>query len=78
MTRRPTPLFDDEVAAHVARMRTFLGMLEAVVPRPPLDDATLIRAGFATGPRPPVDPFLGRRIVAWVMERDAKRKARLR
>jgi hypothetical protein len=73
--RRPTPIFRDEMAAHVARMRTFLGLLESVEPRT-FDDAALQRAGFSTAPRPEPDPFLGRRIVNEVMERDRQRRIR--
>ena len=74
--KKPTPIFQDEIAAQVARMGTLLGMLESIAPRPPWDDAALARAGFSTEPRPPVDPFLGRRIVNEFNEREAKRQAR--
>jgi hypothetical protein len=64
------------------RLRGLLAMLErhAAEHSPVVfSKEAMERAGFVIDkPEPPPDRFLGRRILAWIEEREARRKARRR
>ena len=75
MSRRPTDIHrGDEAAASVVRLRRLLGMIEDAAPVHVSPEA-MEAAGFSLERREP-DPFLGRRILAHIAEREARRRAR--
>jgi hypothetical protein len=64
-----------------ARLRGLLAMIERhTAEYPPVEYSreALEAAGFVNREAPPPDRFLGRRILAWVAEREARRQARRR
>ena len=77
MSRRKVVPLHDEATEHIIRLRRLLGMLESLPKPPPISDEVLERAGFVQREPSPPDAFLGRRIIAWIEERESRRLARL-
>ena len=71
--KRPTSIYDDPVQERIAQMRTLLGLIEAI-PKVEFSAEALESAGFISSERRPIDPFVGRRALVWIQEREERRK----